>query len=185
MSCATSPDGKYVFGDDSDESISCFDGEGNKLWTLPTGCGGTPSMQYHNGRLYIVTYNGNLACIDLSESTIQDALAGQAKQAREVKAPTKAAVTVSRELETTDSSRGGVLLECVDDHGQLRIHVVSRGYHKDWFVQFPRDVRELGARYVVDEVREATQGGFYRAIGTIRKLVPAAGGTTRTRRGRS
>jgi hypothetical protein len=51
------------------------------------------------------------------------------------------------------------------------MHVVSRGYHKDWFVQFPRDIRKKGQRYVVEGVHEAAQGGFYRAYGTIKKLV--------------
>ena len=37
-------------------------------------------------------------------------------------------------------------------------------------MQFPKDLRELGAKYVVDELRESGSGGFYRAHGTIRKL---------------
>jgi hypothetical protein len=53
---------------------------------------------------------------------------------------------------------------------QLRVYVRSPGYRADWHCQFPRDIREPGARYVVEAVREATQGGFYRAIGEIRRL---------------
>jgi hypothetical protein len=40
----------------------------------------------------------------------------------------------------------------------------------DWFCQFPRDLREKGASFVVDELSEAAQGGFYRALGDIRRL---------------
>jgi hypothetical protein len=36
--------------------------------------------------------------------------------------------------------------------------------------QFPRDIREEGSKYVVVQVREATQGGFYRVFGNIRRL---------------
>ena len=36
--------------------------------------------------------------------------------------------------------------------------------------QFPRDLRREGARYLVDEVREAARGGFYRVLGDIREV---------------
>ena len=53
---------------------------------------------------------------------------------------------------------------------QLRVRVVSPGYRRDYRVQFPKNIREAGTRYVVDGVRESTQGGFYRAYGEIRRL---------------
>ncbi len=37
-------------------------------------------------------------------------------------------------------------------------------------VQFPKGIREPGARYLVTEVRESGRGGFYRAYGDIRRL---------------
>ena len=45
------------------------------------------------------------------------------------------------------------------------------GYEKDWHCQFPKALREKGARFVVDEVRPSAKGGFYRVFGEIRKLV--------------
>jgi hypothetical protein len=54
---------------------------------------------------------------------------------------------------------------------RLRIRVVSTGYHRDWQVQFPKGIRKANARYVVTEVREANRGGFYRALGDIRRIV--------------
>ena len=68
---------------------------------------------------------------------------------------------------------------------KLRVRVASAGYRPDWNVQFPRNLREAGARYVVDSVQESAQGGFYRAHGDIRKLAgdaPAPGAGRRKRR---
>ncbi|MEW5857360.1 MAG: molybdenum metabolism regulator, partial [Cyanobacteriota bacterium] len=55
--------------------------------------------------------------------------------------------------------------------GKLRIRAVSPGYNPSWKVQFPQDIRSDGARYLVEEVRESSRGGFYRAFGDIKKLV--------------
>ena len=71
--------------------------------------------------------------------------------------------------ETTDAS-GGVVVECVKDGSKLRVRVVSDGYNGDWFVQFPRDMREEGAKFVVDEVRKTTQNNFYHVLNNIKRL---------------
>jgi hypothetical protein len=73
-------------------------------------------------------------------------------------------------VEVATDERGGVVVQCVDEGGRLRVHVLSDGYHRDWSVQFPKGIREPGARYLVTEVREAGRGGFYRAYGDIRRL---------------
>lgn len=64
----------------------------------------------------------------------------------------------------------GVIVECYKQGSKLKMRVVSPGYNADWNVQFPRDLREEGARYSVEEIKEATKGGFYRASGEIKKL---------------
>jgi len=64
----------------------------------------------------------------------------------------------------------GVLLGCVSVKGKLKVRVLSHGYRRDWFVQFPRDIRQKGGLYSVDQVVEAKQGDFYRVVGKIRKL---------------
>ncbi len=64
---------------------------------------------------------------------------------------------------------GSVVVECVQENGRTRIHVVSEGYDHTWNVQFPRAIREPGARYVVDALHAAS-GGFYRVRGDIRRL---------------
>ena len=168
-SCATSGDGRYVFGADKASDIYCFDGEGKLLWQLPTGCGVALSMQYFQERLYIGTHHGFLACIDTSEAAIQAAQTGTVPKAVSLTAPQVEAFVPATVETTTDASQG-VTVECYREGSGLRVRVISEGYNRDWHCQFPKDIREAGARYVVDEVREAKQGGFYRVFGTIRKL---------------
>ncbi|WP_239312335.1 WGR domain-containing protein [Plantactinospora mayteni] len=171
-SCATAPGGEYVFAGDSSSSIYCFDAAGNRLWKLGTGCGSAYSMQYHEQRLYIVTTTGALSCIDASEPAIRAAEQGSVPVVVDVKAPPRLpAVLPSTTVEITHDAGDGVLVECVDEGGRLRIRVLSDGFRRDWLVQFPKGIREPMARYLVSEVREAGRGGFYRAYGDIRRLV--------------
>lgn len=170
-SCAAAADGKYVFAGDSSSSVYCFDADGKRLWKLGTGCGSAFSMQFIQDRLYIVTTDGSLACIDASEAAIQAAQAGTVPDVVNVKAPKLDAITASSTLETTTQAGQGVILVCVKDGSKLRVRVESAGYHTDWNVQFPKEMREAGARYVVEDLRESARGGFYRAYGEIKKLV--------------
>ncbi|WP_244237022.1 hypothetical protein [Micromonospora violae] len=70
----------------------------------------------------------------------------------------------------TSDAGAGVVVQCRDDRGRLRVQVLSDGYRRDWSVQFPKGIREPGARYLVTEVRESSRGGYYRAYGDIRRL---------------
>ncbi|SCF11492.1 WGR domain-containing protein, predicted DNA-binding domain in MolR [Micromonospora purpureochromogenes] len=171
FSCATAEGGRYVFAGDSQSSIYCFDATGTRLWKLGTGCGSAYSMQYHDERLYVVTTGGHLACIDASEPAIRAAQVGDVPQVLDVKAPRQAPRTVEPTVvEVTSDAGAGVVVQCLDDRGRLRVQVVSDGYRRDWSVQFPKGIREPGARYLVTEVRESGRGGFYRAYGDIRRL---------------
>ena len=170
-SCATAPDGRYVFAGDSASSIYCFDQSGNRLWKLATGCGSAFSMQYLDGRLYIVTTNGTLACIDATEQAIRDAQQGTLPQPRDVKAAASLrTVEPTVTLETAGADEDGIVVECYQDGTRLRVRVVSSGYDDTWRVQFPKEIREPGARYLVEGVRPSGRGGFYRAYGDIRRL---------------
>jgi Ca-activated chloride channel family protein len=77
----------------------------------------------------------------------------------------------ARDLPTTQTADGGVELECFREGGKLRIRVLSGGYDPSFNVQFPRAVREEGVHYVVDSLDLSADGTFYRAAGTIRRLV--------------
>ena len=169
-SCAAAEDGKYVFAGDNCSSVYCFNEAGDRLWKLNTGCGSAYSMQFFKDRLYIVTTDGSFAAIDASEAAIAAAKTGKVPEPRSIKAPKAAAITPTTEVETTRSAGNGVIVECYQEGAKLRIRPASTGYNKKWNVQFPKDLRELGAKYVVDELRESGAGGFYRAHGTIKKL---------------
>ena len=147
----------------------CWDAGGKLKWKLKDDCGGALSMQYFDGDLYVVTSRGYLACIDGSDAAIARATAGERTKIEERTAP-KVAAVASTTLETTSDGSKGVVVECVKDGGKLRIRVISDGFNQDWFCQFPKDIRKANTRYVVDEVREATQGGFYRVLGDIKQL---------------
>lgn len=64
----------------------------------------------------------------------------------------------------------GVVVKCMKEGSKLRVHVVSEGYENTWNVQFPQNLREEGALYVVDEVKASGASGFYRAYEDIKRL---------------
>jgi hypothetical protein len=128
-------------------------------------------MQFFQDRLYVVTTDGMLACIDASEAAIRAAQGGTLPKVRDIQAPKPVAAVAPNTVETTREAGAGVIVECYRDGDQVRVRVVSPGYRSDWHVQFPKDIREAGARYVVQGVHESARGGFYRAYGDIRKLV--------------
>jgi predicted DNA-binding WGR domain protein len=166
-SCAAAADGKYVFAGDSSSSIYCFSQDGKRLWKLDTTCGSALSMQYFKDKLYIVSSEGTLACVDVSEAAIAAAQQGTVPKAAVVaEARGLKAAAVGDALEAASAGGQGVLVECYAEGGKVRVRPISRGFHADWNVQFPRNIRTPGARYVVDGLIEA--GGFYRVRGQIR-----------------
>ncbi|QCX74097.1 Outer membrane protein assembly factor BamB [Streptomyces sp. YIM 121038] len=174
-SCATSPGGRFVFAGDAASSVYCFDRDGTRLWKLGTGGGSALSMQYHDERLYLVTTDGSLVCVDASDAAVSAAEQGTVPVARDVKlaaavptyAPGSAAAAVTT---VAHAPAGAVVVECVQEGGRLRVHVVSEGYDSSWRVQFPRAMREPGARYAVAALHAAA-GGFYRVRGEIQRLL--------------
>ncbi|PQJ96492.1 WGR domain-containing protein [Chromatium okenii] len=167
FSCAVSPDEQYIFAGDSYSSLYCFRPTGERLWKLATGCGSAYSMQYLDEKLYIVTTDGSLACIDVSEAAIEAVMNGQTMTARKITAPTSPTQLVASDmLEAAPANTAGIVLQCIKEGAKLRIKVVSSGY-QDWYVQFPRNLRQEGKFYLVDGIKEASKGGFYRVIGNI------------------
>ncbi|MGY4975121.1 WGR domain-containing protein [Streptomyces nigrescens] len=171
-SCATAPGGRYVFAGDSASSVYCFAADGTRLWKLSTGGGSALSMQYLDEKLYMVTTDGSLVCVDASDAAVAAARSGTVPVARDVKsAAALPTYTPSATVRTVASAAASeIVVECVQEGGRLRVHVVSDGYEPSWNVQFPRHIRRAGARYVVDDLA-ASSGGFYRVRGEIRQLV--------------
>ncbi|MFI8191501.1 WGR domain-containing protein [Streptomyces sp. NPDC085946] len=174
-SCATSPGGRFVFAGDAASSVYCFDQDGRRLWKLGTGSGSALSMQYRDERLYLVTTDGSLVCVDAGEEAVAAAQQGTVPVARDIKLaaalPAQApATTLDAVASVAHAPAGTVVVECVREAGRLRVHVLSEGYDSTWNVQFPRAIREPGARYAVDALHPAA-GGFYRVRGEIRRLL--------------
>ncbi|MDX2097765.1 MAG: hypothetical protein SFW36_08305, partial [Leptolyngbyaceae cyanobacterium bins.59] len=65
------------------------------------------------------------------------------------------------------SSSALILVECYQQGKAVKVRAISPGYHLDWNVQFPRELRQAGLRYQVTALQESKQGGFYRAVGPI------------------
>ena len=150
--------------------VFCYDGDGLLRWQAPTRCQSLCNLQVDGELLYFASNNGTIGCADVSERGLQLVQSGAdvlPKARRQARVKDRDA-----QVERVRSNpHGGVVVECVRQGDALRMRVASKGYNREWFCQFPHDLREEGARYVVDEVREAKQGGFYRVLGTIRRLV--------------
>lgn len=167
FSCTSSPDGRFVFAGDNHSTVYCFAADGQRLWKLATGCGSAYSMQYFDERLYLVTTDGSFACLDVSDAAVAQAEQGTAAPARAIKAPSTAAVALeSTLLEVAPAAAEGVLLHCVREGGKLRVRVASAGY-QDWHVQFPKNLRQEGQRYLAERIEPAVHGNFYRVLGNI------------------
>ena len=101
-------------------------------------------MQYHEEKVFIVTTDGSLACIDANMLAIKKAEAGEIPKAQSIKAPKEVEVIKTDILESTTDLSMGIELVCVKDGSKLRMRIVSPGYHQDWNVQFPKNLRILG-----------------------------------------
>ena len=77
----------------------------------------------------------------------------------------------ARTLDAVSSVDNGILVQCFREGGKLRIRVISDGYNSNFNVQFPRNIREEGVTYIVDEINLSADGSFYRASGNISRLV--------------
>ncbi len=85
-----------------------------------------------------------------------------------------------RGIETTDEIRSlttvseignGIELECIRENGKLKIKVNNPQYDTSMNVQFPRAIRAEGVKYVVESLERSNDGTFYRAKGTIQRLL--------------
>jgi Ca-activated chloride channel family protein len=98
----------------------------------------------------------------------QEYRGGAAQRTRSTTAA-KVSARTAADLEATSSVDDGVIVQCLRDGSKLRVRVVSDGYDPTYNMRFPRDIREEGTLYVVDNVIEG--GGSYIACGRIRRFV--------------
>jgi len=159
-----------VFAGNALGEVFCLDAKTKEAkWKCTTNCGSALSMQYFDNQLYIVTTEGALACIDATPHVDPENFV---EKEIEYKGGIEE-VHVSSTVGTASHSKGSILVECVKESGKLRIRPVSREYYDHWNVQFPREIRKEGARYIVEELVESLNGGFYRAKGDIQMLSTA------------
>lgn len=170
FSCATSKNGEYIFAGDNYSSIYCFHKSGERIWKLGSTCGSAYSMQYLDERLYIVTTEGTMACIDASEEAINNVNVGTYPVTKNIKAPASIEITMTTKLEITTDVSHGVIVECYKKGEKLRVRVISEGYNKEWNVQFPKNIRQEGMLYIVEDIKASNKRGFYRVYGDIKKL---------------
>jgi len=172
-SCAIDEARGLIYAADSSAFIYAFNHCGQRLWKASTGCGSALSMQLGGGdaqKLYLATNQGFLACMAVNESALWGAIQGQFPHSILVANSEVMAVTPAQDLEKTNHPREEIILECFRQGQRLRVRVLSAGYHQDWMVQFPRNLRQEGHRYLVQSLYESSQG-FYRIHGDIKRLV--------------
>ncbi|MEI6429045.1 MAG: hypothetical protein WCO45_11765 [Pseudanabaena sp. ELA607] len=187
-SCTRSDDGAYIFVSDHESYLYAFTPSGELLWQRPTGCGAALNLQWHRSpcggeRLYATTTEGTLAVFAVDAATMQH-LSLDHQTHHELSVPTALppspkpkkrkpkpdlVADESGNISTTEITAAAIV-ECVLIGSKVRVRVISDGYHKDWSVQFPTKLRQVGAKYRVAKLTPVPEKNFYRASGTIERL---------------
>lgn len=154
--------------------LVAWNADRKRSWTLRLARALPTTIVCRGERLFVMTaFEGLLSCIDISAKALAAAEKGPFAPPKMI---TLAAPKPVRQGEAPGGegadagSIAGVVVECYRDGDELRVRVVSKGYHRDWACQFPRNLRVEGARYVVEKVTASSKGSFYRAGGDIRRL---------------
>lgn len=159
------------------QAIKCFktDGDGSTSeWELGTGVGSAMSMQAAAGDKLFAVCAQKIVCMDVSADAITAAKAGNAQAgrqlARDANAAEVAAVSSAADLEVSSDASGGITVSCVKQGSKIRVRpdAGQAGIDSSRNCQFPRNIREDGARFVVDGL--VLCGSFYRVQGSIRRL---------------
>lgn len=174
-STACSPDEKLVFAA-VPNAVQAFDGDKgtSPRWNLKTGTGNAMTMQYASGdRLYFVAAD-KVVCADISETSVKQALEGKtfsfASLARDDRsAPAVTAPVGNSDLKVATDTSSGVIVKCVKQGSKVRVRPEpGQGFDEHKNIQFPRNIRQDGARFLVDGL--SLCGSFYRVQGDIRRL---------------
>lgn len=163
-SCTLARDGQLILVADHQEYIYAFTRSGERLGKYPTGCGAILTMRCFGDRIYGTTNAGTMACFEIEQFL-------QVANSVPPKPPEPPAVVATTVLNSAPTLRTQTaIVECVKVGSKLKVRAISEGYHSDWSVQFPTKLRELGARYRVEELREVPDKSFYRVCGKIEKI---------------
>lgn len=175
-SCCVSPDANIVY--DANMSAQPAGRKGavkwrEAAWRELAGSGANyMSQQAHGEQVFCV--GESFVCYDVSQKALKAAAAGKApepKQAEWGDAQRSQEVGVEESVaEVTSAPAGKVIVRCVKEGGKVRARVESKGYNAGFNCQFPRSIREDGARFVVDKIELAPSGDFYRVKGEIKRL---------------
>jgi len=112
----------------------------------------------------------------MSEKTINDLKTKDTKAVAVVSIDAPSNLQIARpttDVDITSDASKGVLVECVEENKRLRVRAVSHPFNPDFNVQFPKNLRENNAKFVVEELVLGSSGTFYRAKGNISRLEPA------------
>lgn len=168
FSCSADEEEEYVYVGNNRSLIQCYSINGKLSWETITKYNGIMSMQVMNNKMFIVTGDGYLSVLDISEQALINALQGKVSKTKKIKVPKSVPVANSMEMEIATEDDEGVILVCVKKGSKLRMRVESDGYKKDWNVQFPSNLREEGKRFLVGGLK--SRGNFYSATGEIKEL---------------
>eukprot|EP00927_Polykrikos_kofoidii_P016074 TRINITY_DN17212_c0_g1_i1.p1 TRINITY_DN17212_c0_g1~~TRINITY_DN17212_c0_g1_i1.p1 ORF type:complete len:516 (+),score=72.35 TRINITY_DN17212_c0_g1_i1:68-1549(+) len=186
-SCSVSADGSRVFdGEFNNQATSLPAGKlphvikwESVLWKgankiVVEGAPFKPlSQQALGDRIYAVGERKGatmFACYDVSKSAISSAAKGVLRTSKSRCFDTADVERAERvddghETQETSSTDGKVVIQCVKDGGKVRARVVSPGYNASLNCQFPKALRDAGAKFVVDSVDLSPSGDFYRCRG--------------------
>lgn len=142
----------------------------NGTWKKSVQYTGTSAMSAaaDNDMVYLISNNLSTFSENFSQAVTSRTVSN-------TKAAVAVATTTSNEIldRVTEASTGQVTLHCIKVSGKLRVRPLTDGYETSFNVQFPRNLREEGTKYVVDGLtleNGPRASNFYRAVGNIRVL---------------
>lgn len=159
-----------IFTSDTLNLIYCYDKETCELkWIvkIPDNSKGV-SLQYFKGYLYCTTDRGSIFCYNVKNIIKSSNTSNVNYVTNEGNIEV---VVPSDNIEVSSNRSGKILVQVVNDGTKERIRVdpSETGFNSDLNIQFPRNLRTPGSKFLVDDLVLNNQGTFYRVKGNILK----------------
>ncbi len=169
FACALGDQADWLVASDGCGQLYGFNQAGDRRWQYTLATGSLLNMQVWGTRIYGTSTDGSLLCFEFPNQPVVPTATPPAQTVVSVAADWVVASPspTVEPVRSQEPNSPGVIVECFQQGRQLKVRVISPGYHADWHVQFPRNLRQLGQRYRVTALQAAKQGGFYRVVGTI------------------